>query len=134
MADLADELAPALSLGHRRLLEVGRALVRESGVILLDEAASGLDESDIHVLASGLRFLKDEGATVVLVEHNFPLVVELADHIYVLDFGQLIAAGSARDIQGDPRVISCYLGEAAASAAGSPPGPTIADLAPGEPK
>jgi branched-chain amino acid transport system permease protein len=113
LRDLADEPAPTLSLGHRRLLEVGRALVRRSGVVLLDEAASGLDESDIETFANVLRQLRAEGATVILVEHNFPLVVELADVIYVLELGQLLASGRPEAIQNDPRVISSYLGEAA---------------------
>lgn len=116
LADLAEEPASTLSLGHRRLLEVGRALARRSGVVLLDEAASGLDEADITIFARVLRQLRDEGATVILVEHNFALVVELADVIYVLELGELIASGPPEVIQHDPRVISSYLGEAAISA------------------
>jgi branched-chain amino acid transport system permease protein len=113
LGKLAEEPAPTLSLGHRRLLEVGRALVRQSGVVLLDEAASGLDEADIQTLATVLRQLRQEGATIILVEHNFPLVVELADVVYVLDLGQLIATGTPDRIQNDPKVISSYLGEVA---------------------
>jgi branched-chain amino acid transport system permease protein len=109
---LANAPATTLSLGHRRLLEVGRTLVRRSGVVLLDEAASGLDEQDIEVLAGVLRRLRDAGATIVLVEHNFPLVVELADIIYVLEFGQVISSGAPDVVQHDPVVISSYLGEA----------------------
>jgi branched-chain amino acid transport system permease protein len=109
---LANAPATTLSLGHRRLLEVGRTLVRRSGVVLLDEAASGLDEQDIEVLAGVLRRLRDAGATIVLVEHNFPLVVELADIIYVLEFGQVISSGVPDVVQHDPVVISSYLGEA----------------------
>lgn len=117
MAHLADDPAPTLSLGHRRLLEVGRMLVRTSGVVLLDEAASGLDESDIEILVQVLRSLRDDGATVVLVEHNFPLVVELADVICVLEFGHVISSGRPEEVQSDPRVISSYLGELAGSTA-----------------
>jgi branched-chain amino acid transport system permease protein len=109
---VANSPATTLSLGHRRLLEVGRTLVRRSGVVLLDEAASGLDEQDIEVLAGVLRRLRDLGATIVLVEHNFPLVVELADIIYVLEFGQVISSGVPDAVRQDPVVIASYLGEA----------------------
>lgn len=122
LGDVAELPAPTLSLGHRRLLEVGRALLRQSGVVLLDEPASGLDEADIEKLAAVLRQLREEGATIILVEHNFPLVVELADVIYVLELGQLIAAGVPEQIQNDARVVSSYLGESVmAPPAPSPP-------------
>ena len=92
---LVNEPAVRLSLGHRRLLEVGRALARNSGVILLDEAASGLDEADLTVLTAALRSIKALGMTAVLVEHNLPLVLEVADTIHVLHLGSVIAYGSA---------------------------------------
>jgi branched-chain amino acid transport system permease protein len=101
-------------------------MVRGAGVVLLDEVASGLDESDIAVLAGVLRDLRDEGATIVLVEHNFQLVVELADVIHVLELGQLISSGPPAYVQSDPRVMSSYLGEAAiasVAAAGNKAGP-----------
>jgi len=110
---MADVAATTLSLGHRRLLEVGRALARQSSIILLDEAASGLDEAEIAVLTGVLRALRDEGATIVLVEHNFPLVVELADVIHVLDLGSVVASGPPEVIQQHPEVVRSYLGEGA---------------------
>jgi branched-chain amino acid transport system permease protein len=108
---LVNEPAISLSLGHRRLLEVGRALARNSGVILLDEAASGLDEGDIDILAAALRNIKALGITAVLVEHNLPLVLEVADVIHVLNLGRLIASGPPDQIRDDPQVAESYLGK-----------------------
>jgi branched-chain amino acid transport system permease protein len=111
IGDLANEPAINLSLGHRRLLEVGRALARNSGVILLDEAASGLDEGDISVLAAALRNIRSLGITAVLVEHNLPLVLEVADVIHVLHMGSVIASGPPDVIRDDPDVAESYLGK-----------------------
>ena len=108
---LANVSAVNLSLGHRRLLEVGRALARNSGVILLDEAASGLDEADIEVLAVALRRIREIGMTAVLVEHNLPLVLEVADVIHVLHMGTVIASGPPDVIRDDPNVAESYLGK-----------------------
>jgi branched-chain amino acid transport system permease protein len=111
IGDLANEPAVQLSLGHRRLLEVGRALARNSGVILLDEAASGLDEADISVFLAALRNVRALGITVVLVEHNLPLVLEVADLIHVLHMGRVIASGPPDVIRDDPEVAESYLGK-----------------------
>lgn len=110
ISHLANESAVHLSLGHRRLLEVGRALARNSGVILLDEAASGLDEADIAILAQALQSIKGLGMTAVLVEHNLPLVLEVADMIHVLNLGSVIASGTPEAIRDDPAVAESYLG------------------------
>jgi len=111
IGQLANEPAVNLSLGHRRLLEVGRALARNSGVILLDEAASGLDEADIEILAQALQNIKKLGMTAVLVEHNLPLVLEVADIIHVLNLGHVIASGTPDVIRDDPAVAESYLGK-----------------------
>jgi branched-chain amino acid transport system permease protein len=111
IGELANEPAINLSLGHRRLLEVGRALARNSGVILLDEAASGLDEADIAILAAALRNIRSLGITAVLVEHNLPLVLEVADVIHVLHMGSVIASGPPDVIRDDPDVAESYLGK-----------------------
>lgn len=123
IGQLANEPATSLSLGHRRLLEVGRALARNSGVILLDEAASGLDEGDLAVLAAAMRNIRDLGMTVVLVEHNFQLVLDVADPIYVLHLGSLIASGSPDVIRNDAQVAESYLGKRRPSRADAEPKP-----------
>ncbi|WP_029136442.1 branched-chain amino acid ABC transporter ATP-binding protein/permease [Nakamurella lactea] len=107
---LADAEAASLPLGTRRLLEVARALVCRPKVLLLDEVASGLDEDEIERLAELIRAIRAAGTTVVLVEHNFKLVLELADTIRVLAQGELIASGTPAEIENHPRVLSDYLG------------------------
>lgn len=104
------ELADSLPLGNRRLLEVARCLVSSPRVLLLDEVASGLDEDEIEVLATLIKRLSAAGQTVVLVEHNFQLVLRLADDIYVLAQGKVMAHGSSAEIEHDPRVREEYLG------------------------
>ncbi|MDQ4213666.1 branched-chain amino acid ABC transporter ATP-binding protein/permease [Microbacterium capsulatum] len=104
------ELATALPLGNRRLLEVARSLVGGPKVLLLDEVASGLDEDELDVLASLITRLRDAGMTVVLVEHNFQLVLRLSDDIYVLAQGKVMAHGTSAEIESDPRVMQEYLG------------------------
>ncbi|GIH06691.1 branched-chain amino acid ABC transporter permease [Rhizocola hellebori] len=107
---LADSEAVALPLGMRRMLEVARALIREPKVLLLDEAASGLDENEVRTLASVVRQIRDAGCTVVLVEHNFDLVLALADRIVVLARGGVLAEGTPAEIEANVRVRDEYLG------------------------
>jgi branched-chain amino acid transport system permease protein len=107
---MADVQASSLPLGTRRLLEVARGLASRPGLILLDEPASGLDHEAIVELAAAVRRIKAAGATVVLVEHNFPLVLELADKIYVLRRGVKIASGSPAEIRSNSEVAESYLG------------------------
>jgi branched-chain amino acid transport system permease protein len=108
--DLAQADAASLPLGTRRLLEVARALIAGPKLVLLDEAASGLDESEVDKLAELVARIRNAGGTVILVEHNFRLVLALADHIHVLAQGKLIASGNADEIERDPAVLHEYLG------------------------
>lgn len=110
LGDQRHDDADALPLGHRRLLEVARSLIGNPSVLLLDEVASGLDEDELEVLASLILRLRDAGLTIVLVEHNFPLVLRLADDIYVLALGNVIAHGDANEIEHNARVKEEYLG------------------------
>lgn len=113
----AKSLAKGLSLGDRRMLEVARALATGSSVLLLDEVASGLGPADLERLTVLLRAVRDAGGTIILVEHNFHLVCDIADSIYVLERGELIAQGDAAAIQQDEAVVRSYLGEEFAPAA-----------------
>ncbi|WP_024795535.1 branched-chain amino acid ABC transporter ATP-binding protein/permease [Tomitella biformata] len=110
LAEQAHEKASDLPLGNRRLLELARAVVARPGLLLLDEIASGLDEHEIVRLAELVRQIRAAGSTVVLVEHNFDLVLKLSDVIYVLAQGQVIAEGTPDEIETNPRVLTEYLG------------------------
>jgi branched-chain amino acid transport system permease protein len=102
--------AASLPLGTRRLVEVARALAGRPRVLLFDEVASGLDQDGLDHLAEVMRAIRDAGATVLLVEHNFRLVLELADEIFVLANGQLLASGTPDEIAEHPGVLEEYLG------------------------
>jgi branched-chain amino acid transport system permease protein len=102
--------AASLPLGTRRLVEVARALVVGPRLLLLDEAASGLDEGEIAKLANLVRRIREAGATVILVEHNFQLVLSLCDRISVLSHGEVVAEGPPNEIATNPRVMAEYLG------------------------
>lgn len=113
IAHLADRPASELALGTRRILEVARALAADPAVLLLDEPASGLDESEVEMLARVLRQLRDAGGTVVIVEHNFEMVMALADTVNVLHLGDMIASGPPEEVRSDPEVVESYLGKKA---------------------
>jgi branched-chain amino acid transport system permease protein len=107
---VADTEVTSLPLGTRRLVEVARALAAEPKVFLFDEVGSGLDEEDIHRLEEAIELIRRAGGTVVLVEHNFPLVLKIADRIHVLSQGALIASGTPAEIQSNRRVLEEYTG------------------------
>jgi branched-chain amino acid transport system ATP-binding protein len=115
---LGDRQASAMSTGLARMVELARALAIGPKVLLLDEPGSGLDESESRALGELLRRLADGGMAVLLVEHDMELVMRVCDYIYVLDFGDVIAAGSPEQIRNDPNVQAAYLGTAAGG--GSP--------------
>lgn len=110
------ESAPAADLpaGIRRLTEIARALATGPELVLLDEPAAGLNASETRDLASTLRRVRDYGTTVLVVEHDMGLVMEVSDEIVVIDRGVKIAEGPPRMIQKDPAVVAAYLGEEAA--------------------
>ena len=115
---LADDLhkdVDSLPLGTRRLVEVARSLAAKPSVPLLDEVGSGLDEGDLARLEDILRRIRDAGVTIILVEHNFPLVMRLADHVHVLSRGETLAEGPPAEIRGVSRVAEVYLGSAGAT-------------------
>jgi ABC-type branched-subunit amino acid transport system ATPase component len=109
--ELRDAPAHVLPLGKVRLLEIARALASSPRLLLLDEAASGLNSQEAVDLARLVRSLPQRGVTVVLIEHNVRFVMELAQTIAVLDYGELISIGAPDAVRRDERVIAAYLGK-----------------------
>ena len=104
----------SLPLGTRRLLEVARALAARPTLLMFDEPASGLDVEDVDRLARVIRATAKAGASVVVIEHNYHMMLQVADVIHVLREGHLIATGTPDEIRRNPAVLESYLGEAAA--------------------
>ncbi|MBP1926903.1 branched-chain amino acid transport system ATP-binding protein [Sedimentibacter acidaminivorans] len=108
---IKDEIASSLPYGEQRKLEIARALATDAKLLLLDEPAAGMNPHETMELTEFIRNIRDEfDLTVFMIEHHMNLVMEISDKIYVLDFGQLIAEGTADDIKNNPRVIEAYLG------------------------
>ena len=116
LAAQADMRADTLPYGRQRLLEVARALAARPRLLLLDEPAAGLNPDETQALADTILRIRDRGVTVLLIEHDMSLVMRIAQHIVVLDFGRKIAEGTPDQIKQHPDVIAAYLGTEAAHA------------------
>jgi branched-chain amino acid transport system ATP-binding protein len=114
MAPLADRPAASLTLPDRKRLEVVRALATQPRLLLLDEVMAGLRPAEVDVMVTAFKKLnRESGITILLIEHVMRAVMALAQRIYVLHHGEIIAQGAPAEVVNHPRVLECYLGEGA---------------------
>jgi branched-chain amino acid transport system permease protein len=105
-----DSPASSLAYGHRRLLEIARALATRPRLLVLDEPAAGLVQEEIAKLVDLIHTLRHSGITILLIEHHMDLVMAVSNRITVLNYGNVIARGTPTDIQGNAQVVEAYLG------------------------
>ena len=110
LSSYANSIAGQLAYGHRRLLEIARAIVSEPDLLLLDEPAAGLYSTESIILSKLIKKIQSRGATIILVEHHMDVVMSVCDMITVLNHGQKLAEGNPSQIQSNPLVIDAYLG------------------------
>ncbi len=119
LAGKRDEIAGSLAFGEQRRLELARALAAKPKLLLLDEPAAGMNLEEVAELDTRLRAIRDQGKTILLVEHVMELVMGVTDRIAVLNFGQKIAEGTPAEIQANPLVRDAYLGSSGKDGGGA---------------
>jgi branched-chain amino acid transport system ATP-binding protein len=110
--DLAYDLAKNLPYGKQRQLEIARAMATGAKLLFLDEPAAGMNPQETHALTEFIAKIRREmDLTIVLIEHDMSLVMNICERIFVLDYGKLIASGTAEEVKNNRKVIEAYLGE-----------------------
>ena len=110
MADHMHDLAGNLAMGPQRLMEIARALCSDPALLLLDEPAAGLRHKEKQALGDVLRQLRSEGMSILMVEHDMDLVMDVTDHIVVMEFGTYLMSGTPAEVQASELVRAAYLG------------------------
>jgi ABC-type branched-subunit amino acid transport system ATPase component len=110
LLDKKDEIAENLSFGQQRLLSIARLLANDSDLLLLDEPTAGVNPKMIEKLLDLIRKLSSSGKTIIIIEHNMNVVIEIADWVYFMNNGQIISFGLPQDVLGDPEVKRTYIG------------------------
>ncbi len=112
LMDQKDKLAKSLPIGKRKRLEIARALATKPKLILLDETAAGLTPSELDAAIELIKKMRDNGITILIVEHIMKVIMSISDRIHAINFGQTIAEGTPNEVANNKAVIEAYLGEA----------------------